>query len=88
MATGLPIVATRVGGNMELFEENKAGLLFEVRDFQGLAAQLSRLAASSELRQNFGAAARRHVEEYFPLERMITNYSDMYSDLTSSKQLR
>jgi glycosyltransferase involved in cell wall biosynthesis len=88
MATGLPVVATRVGGNMELFEENKAGLLFEVRDFHGLAAQLTRLAASLELRRNFGSAAREHVEEHFTLERMMNSYSDMYTELTSRKQLR
>jgi sugar transferase (PEP-CTERM/EpsH1 system associated) len=88
MATGLPVVATRVGGNMELVEENRAGLLFEVSDFQGLAVHLKRLAASSDLRQNLGAAARKHVEEHFRLERMINNYSDMYTDVASPKQLR
>jgi glycosyltransferase involved in cell wall biosynthesis len=88
MATGLPVITTRVGGNMELFEENKSGLLFEVRDFQSLAAHLMRLAASSKLRQTFGAAARKHVEEHFTLERRINNYSDMYTELTSLKQLR
>jgi sugar transferase (PEP-CTERM/EpsH1 system associated) len=86
MATGLPVVATRVGGNMELFEENKSGLLFDVRDFQGLAAQLTRLAASSELRLSFGAAARKHVEEHFPLERMINDYGEMYEELIARKQ--
>jgi len=88
MATGLPVIATRVGGNMELFEENKAGLLFEVRDFQGLAAQLTRFAASLELRRSFGEAARKHVEEHFTLERMMHNYSDMYTELALRKRLR
>lgn len=86
MAMGLPAVATRVGGNVELLEQNKSGLLFEVRDFQGLAAHLTHLAASSELRRTLGAAARKHVEEYFPLERMINNYSDMYTELMLRKQ--
>jgi glycosyltransferase involved in cell wall biosynthesis len=89
MATGLPVVATRVGGNMELFEENKAGLLFEVRDFQGLSypPNLHVWPLFSELRRSFGTAARKHVEEHFPLERMMTNYSDMYTELTSRRQL-
>jgi sugar transferase (PEP-CTERM/EpsH1 system associated) len=86
MATGLPVVATRVGGNVELFEENKSGLLFEVGDFQGLASQLTRLAASLELRQHLGAAARKHVEEHFPLERMINDYGEMYEELITVKQ--
>jgi sugar transferase (PEP-CTERM/EpsH1 system associated) len=86
MSTGLPVVATRVGGNVELVEQNRSGILFEVGDIQSLAAHLSRLAASSKLRQDFGAAARKHVEEHFPLERMINNYSDMYTELSSRKQ--
>jgi glycosyltransferase involved in cell wall biosynthesis len=88
MACGLPVVATRVGGNVELVEQNRSGILFEVADFQNLAAHLSRLAASSKLRQDFGAAARKHVEQHFPLERMINNYSDMYTEPSSRKQFR
>jgi sugar transferase (PEP-CTERM/EpsH1 system associated) len=88
MATGLPVVATRVGGNVELVEQNRSGILFEVGDFQSLAAHLIRLAASPKRRQEFGAAARKHVEEHFPLARMINNYGDMYTELTSHKQLR
>ena len=86
MASGLPAVATRVGGNIELFQENKSGLFFEVHDFQGLAAHLIRLAASPRLRQTFGAAARSHVEEIFPLEKMISNYNGMYTELLAGKK--
>jgi sugar transferase (PEP-CTERM/EpsH1 system associated) len=86
MATGLPVVATRVGGNIELVEENKSGLLFDVRDFHGLAAHLVRLAASPQLRQTLGAAARSHAEEVFPLDKMISNYSDMYAELLEGKK--
>jgi sugar transferase (PEP-CTERM/EpsH1 system associated) len=86
MSCGLPVVATRVGGNIELFEEDKSGLFFEVYDFQGLAAHLIRLAASPQLRQTLGEAARSHVEEVFPLEKMITNYSGMYAELLAGKK--
>jgi sugar transferase (PEP-CTERM/EpsH1 system associated) len=86
MASGLPVVATRVGGNIELFEENQSGLFFEVGDFQGLAAHIVRLAASPQLRQTLGAAARNHVEEVFPLEKMIRNYGDMYAELLAGKK--
>jgi sugar transferase (PEP-CTERM/EpsH1 system associated) len=88
MASGLPVVVTRVGGNIELFEENKSGLMFEAGDYQALATHLARLAASPELRRNFGEAARKHVEEHFPLERMLDNYRDMYTELISRKKLR
>src|ERR1700722_4664710 len=86
MASGLPVVATRVGGNIELFEEDKSGLFFEVHDFKGLAAHLVRLAASPRLRQTFGSAARSHVEEVFPLEKMISNYSAMYAELLAGQK--
>jgi glycosyltransferase involved in cell wall biosynthesis len=86
MATGLPVVATRVGGNPEIFEDNKSGLMFYPRDIQGLADHLTRLASCCDLRKRLGAEARKHVEQCFSLEQMLKNYSDMYSEIISKKQ--
>ena len=78
MAAGLPVVATRVGGVAELVEDEVTGILVPPGDRLALAAGISRLAGSPELRQAMGAKARaraaalswdqcveRHVEYYY-----------------------
>ncbi len=70
MATGLPVVATRVGGIPELVEPEKSALLVPPNDEPDLGAALEKLAASPEMRRAFGARGRAIVESRFRLERM------------------
>lgn len=77
MATGLPVVATRVGGNPELVAES-CGMLVTPGDAQATARALTRLMRDRELRQRFGQAARQRVERYGSLERMASLYADAF----------
>jgi sugar transferase (PEP-CTERM/EpsH1 system associated) len=81
MAAGLPSVVSRVGGNIELLEDGKSGLMFAAGDVEGLSTHLKRLAGSMELRQSLGKEAREHVEECFRLEKMLENYGELYRGL-------
>lgn len=63
MASGLPVVASRVGGIPDLVQEGVTGLLHEPGDVQGLRMCLVKLAASRDLREKFGKAARKFVME-------------------------
>jgi sugar transferase (PEP-CTERM/EpsH1 system associated) len=85
MASGLPVVATRVGGNPELIEDERSGWLFKPRDVANLAARLERLAVDSDLRQLVGQDARRRVVQHFSLESMITGYRDLYLGLARKR---
>jgi glycosyltransferase involved in cell wall biosynthesis len=87
MATGLPIVATRVGGNPELVEEGTSGQLFSPGDVADLADRLGALARSSETRLRLGAAARRRVLAHFTLEQMVANYRKMYRELADQRRI-
>jgi glycosyltransferase involved in cell wall biosynthesis len=65
MASGLPLVGTRVGGIPTILEDGVTGLLVPPRDPKALAAALRRVIGDGELRRRFGAAARRKVEQEF-----------------------
>jgi sugar transferase (PEP-CTERM/EpsH1 system associated) len=78
MAAGLPVVASRVGGNSEIIEEKYSGWLFETGNVEELAARLEHLTQNPALRQRLGQAARKRAEGEFSLERMISRYHDLY----------
>jgi len=81
MAVGLPPVATRVGGNVEVIEEGRCGLFFAPRDEAQLAAHLSELARNEELRHSLGSRARQRIESQFSLTRMMNDYKNLYCEL-------
>jgi sugar transferase (PEP-CTERM/EpsH1 system associated) len=78
MASGLPIVAMRVGGNAELVQENTTGYLCSAGAVPELASRLKQLAQDPQRRVKFGATARQIVEENFSLDKMLAVYQDLY----------
>ncbi len=61
-ACGKPMVATDAPGCREIVVDGQTGLLVPIEDPNGLADAIEKLAASKELRQRFGEAARKLVE--------------------------
>jgi glycosyltransferase involved in cell wall biosynthesis len=74
MAAGLPLIATDVGGVSEHVVDGVTGRLLAPRDIDSFAEALVQLSKCAECRRRMGAAARRHVEENFSLERMVRRY--------------
>jgi len=68
MASGLPVVATRVGGVPEVVQEGRNGLLVEAEDADGLLGALNRVIRDPELRLRLGKGARAYVEAHHSLE--------------------
>jgi sugar transferase (PEP-CTERM/EpsH1 system associated) len=87
MASGLPAVVTRTGGNAELVEDGRSGWLFAPRDAQALVHHLLRLTEDSTLRRQTGQAARRRACEFFSVEGMLQSYGDLYWELASRRGL-
>jgi sugar transferase (PEP-CTERM/EpsH1 system associated) len=85
MASGLPIVATRVGGNPELVVDGQTGRLVPSGDSQAMAAALRGMAESPDDLKEMGRAARERVCERFSLETMNAGYSDLYARLLAPK---
>lgn len=81
MACGLPLLATTVGGNVELVRDPAYGLLFEPRDVSGLAEALRVLALQADRRVAMGTAARRMAVAEFSLAAMVDRYGRFYDAL-------
>jgi glycosyltransferase involved in cell wall biosynthesis len=84
MATGLPVVATRVGGADELIDQSRTGLLVPPGSPDALADAITLLARDREARQRMGEEARRRAENAFGLDRMIRDYESLYLSLGAS----
>jgi len=80
MATGLPLLATATGGNVELVAEGVSGRLFQTRDVAGLSDLLHSYLVDSSLRQRHGSAAREIAVARFSLATMLANYQSVYEE--------
>jgi len=78
MASGLPVVATAVGGNPELIDDGRHGRLVRPGDPAGLAAILTELITQPALRRQMGDEARHRACWSFSLEHTLAGYSRMY----------
>ncbi len=81
MASGVPVVATRVGGNPEVVEDGVTGLLVAPRDPAALACAICQLLENRALASKLGAAGKRRVAEHFSLERAVRETERLYLDL-------
>ena len=78
MASGLPVVARRIGGNPELVVHGATGLLTRPGDVDDLAMALRRLIDDAALRTQMGRGARQQAEARFSLDSMMAAYADFY----------
>jgi glycosyltransferase involved in cell wall biosynthesis len=78
MASGLPVVATAVGGNADLVVQGHTGCLVLPADPQAMAHQLVALAAKPEQARAMGQAGRQRVLSNFSMQAMVDTYQNMY----------
>lgn len=77
-AAGLPIVASRVGGNAEIVQDGATGLLVPAGDDAALADAMATLAADAGRRAAFGRAAREWAAREASLAAMCARYAELY----------
>ena len=82
MASGLPVLASAVGGNVELVQPGKTGALFAPGDRAALAELMARCANDPPWRSGLGAAARQRAVAEFSLDSMMARYQAVYSSGT------
>lgn len=78
MASGVPVVASATGGNLELIEDGRTGMLVPAADSQAIARALLSYAADDGMRAQHGRAARVRAEKEYSLRRMLTDYENLY----------
>jgi sugar transferase (PEP-CTERM/EpsH1 system associated) len=81
MASGLPVLATAVGGNVEIVEDGIGGRLFGAGDVAQLARLIEDYLEQPDLRHSHGAAARRVAVGRFALSGMVENYRALYASM-------
>jgi sugar transferase (PEP-CTERM/EpsH1 system associated) len=81
MASNLPVVATAVGGNVELVKPGDTGLLIPVNDHAALASALKTLATDAELRRKIGENAGKFVVNGFSWDKTVQQYLSVYDGL-------
>jgi len=85
MATGLPVVVTRVGSLHEAVEEGRNGLIVPSERPAQLAAAIDKLVVDPSLRSRMGAAGRCMCEERFSLALVAEQHEDLYERLLHAK---
>jgi len=82
MASGLPVLATRVGGTVDLVDDGVSGLLTPPADAQAMATAMIRLCDDGAARKAMGQAGRKRVEQHFSLDVMVAAYRRLYDEMT------
>ena len=80
-ATGLPVVATNIGGIPEVVDHEITGLLVEKNNIQQLADALLRLIKDPEIRYKMGISGRKKVESEFVWKDNIKMMSALYEEI-------
>ncbi len=81
MSSGLPVIATRVGGNPELVADGESGVLVEKENYHQLAGAIVTYAHNDQLRKEHGMNALQRVKDRFSIDVMVKNYLNLYQSL-------
>jgi glycosyltransferase involved in cell wall biosynthesis len=83
MASGLPVIATRIAGNEELVVDGETGTLVPTEDAEALEQALRRLLVDGKERQRFGRAGRERAEQDYAWQRAASLYRSILEEATS-----
>ena len=81
MSCGIPVIATDTGGNPELIDEKRNGLLFDVGNDKELSEKLALLYSNPGMRKVFSEEGLRIIKEKFSLDKTVRNYENLFENL-------
>jgi glycosyltransferase involved in cell wall biosynthesis len=87
MAAGLPVVASRAGGNPEAVADSKTGILVPPGDATAFAESILGLLRDPSRARELGEAGRRRAKEHFSMERMVESVEQTYRELMEGMPL-
>src|SRR4051812_39912677 len=85
LASGCPVVATRVGGVPDVVQDGEDGILIDPGSPEQLADALVRLAGDPELRARMGESGRRRTLPRYAVSRLIDDMDSLYRELLARK---
>lgn len=87
-ASGLPVIATDVGGTGEILRDGQSARLIPPNDAEALAAAIAELHANPDLRNQFAVAARAEIESRFSIETAAENLAAIWRAVVSESAQR
>ncbi|WP_019623922.1 TIGR03088 family PEP-CTERM/XrtA system glycosyltransferase [Thioalkalivibrio thiocyanoxidans] len=88
MASGLPVIATEVGGNPDLVAPGQTGTLVPAGTPDALAGAIGDCLANPDARKRTGQAARARAEAEFSMDAMVEGYLGVYDTLLDKANAR
>lgn len=88
MASGLPVIATRVGGNPELVNDGESGFLVPPADPEAMAQSMLRYLAEPALVARQGVSAKQSADERFSMQAMVESYLNVYDRQLATRRKR
>ncbi len=86
MATGLPVIATDVGGNRELVDDGKTGYIVPASDSKWMADAMNKYVEDDQLRQQHGKNAIERIQQNFSFAAMVAKYDNLYSSVLEKEK--
>jgi sugar transferase (PEP-CTERM/EpsH1 system associated) len=86
MASGLPVIATAVGGNPELVDDGVSGILVPVSSPESMKKALLTLIVDKEKRAKQGRQSRQRVLDNFSISAMVNKYTKVYESLLVKRE--
>ncbi|HBY02384.1 MAG TPA: hypothetical protein DEG92_07610, partial [Rikenellaceae bacterium] len=80
MAMGIPVIATKVGGNTEVVIDSLSGFLVEPQNPEVLANAMLSIITNKKQLLKMGEEAQKRIGDLFTFERMIQKYHELYSE--------
>ena len=86
-ASGVPVVATRIGGAVDIIEDGKTGLLVKPGDIMEMVDSIIKLLKDRSLARDMADEARKRIEKEYSLARMTEDTAKLYEEAHSKKKI-
>jgi len=83
MACGLPCITTKIGGNVDLIDDGKDGILVKPSSSEELASAILRLLKDKKSFKDFGSQARKKILKRYSINSIVPAYINLYKGLLS-----
>jgi glycosyltransferase involved in cell wall biosynthesis len=85
MSCGLPVIASDVGGNLDLIQSGKNGILFEEGNYEQLRSAIETILDDQQLKEKLGKNARQTIVSNYAMEQVSSAYINLYNKLLAPK---